>query len=88
MASTVVRQYVIDDLVDLFFQTIDKVGWVIGLMLDVSEFFLPNTSQLTTFQQFLVDGVDEFDSGRSSHQVFSLALDIVALEERLYNAGA
>ena len=88
MASTVVRQYVIDDLGDLFFQTIDKVGWVIGLMLDVSELFLPNTSQLTTFQQFLVDGVDELDSGRSSHQVFSLALDIVALEERLYNAGA
>ncbi len=73
--------------VDLLFQTVDELGWVVGFVLDVSELFLPDTRQLTALQEFLMDGVDEFDACWSCHQVLALAADVVALEEGLDDAG-
>ena len=86
-SAAVIRQNIDDNLVDLLFQTIDEFGRIVGLVLDVSELFFPDTGQLTALQEFLVDGVDEFDTCWSCHQVLALAADVVALEESLDDAG-
>ena len=56
-------------------------------MLDVAELLLPDTGQFATLQQFLMDGVNEFDACRGCHQILALATDVVALEEGLDDAG-
>lgn len=74
VACAVVRQHVFHNLVDLFLQSVDEVGRVVGLVLYVAQLFLPDTCQLAAFQQFLVDGVDEFDTRRCGNEVFRCRL--------------
>ena len=57
------------------------------MVLDVTQFLLPDSRQLTTLQQFLVDGVNQFDARGRGDEVLALALDIVPLEEGLDDAG-
>ena len=87
VACAVVRQHVFHNLVDLFLQSVDEVGRVVGLVLYVAQLLLPDTCQLAAFQQFLVDGVDEFDTRRCGNEVFSLSPYVVSLEEGFDDAG-
>ena len=87
MACAVVRQHVFHNLVDLFLQSVDEVGRVVGLVLYVAQLLLPDTCQLAAFQQFLIDGVDEFDTRRCGNEVFSLSPYVVSLEEGFDDAG-
>ena len=68
---------------ELLYKSADKVGSVILSVLNVSQFLLPYTGQLTALEQFLLDEVDEFDACGSGYEVFSLALDISSFEESL-----
>ena len=56
------------------------------MMLDITQFLLPDTRQFTTLQQFFLDDVYQFDAGSRGQQVLLLPTDIVALEECLDDA--
>lgn len=66
----VVAQYVVYDGGNLLLQFADKLSRVVSLVLDVAQFLLPYSRQLTALEQFLLDEVDEFDACSRSHEVF------------------
>ena len=88
VAVAVVGQHVVHDFGDLLFQFVDKQHRVVGLSLDVAQFLLPDARQFAAFEQFFVDGVDEFDARGRGQQILAFAPDVVALEQRLDDARA
>ena len=77
----------LDNLRHLTLQFFDKLHGVVLLVLDIAQLLLPDTRQLTTLQQFLTDKVDQFDTRWSGDEPFAIALDVMALEEGLDDAG-
>ena len=71
----------------LSLQFLDKLSGIVFLMLDVAQLLFPDTCQFTALQQFLVDEVDELDARWGGDEALAVALDIVALEEGLDDAG-
>ena len=75
------------DLRHLCLQFIDKLFGIVFLVFDVTKFLFPDTSQLTTLQQFLPNQVDEFNSCGGGDETFAVAFDIVTFEKGLDDAS-
>ena len=80
-------EYILHNLCYLLFQSVDEELWRIFVMLYVAELLLPNTSEFTTGEELFVDGVDELYARGSSHEVLAFPTEVVALEQRLNDAG-
>ena len=61
----VVAQHLVHNLRNLLLELIDKLRCIVFLMLDVAQLFLPNTCQLTAFEQFFTNDPNQFDARRS-----------------------
>ena len=88
MTVTVVSHHVVHYLPDLLLQLLHKLSRIITFVFDVTQLLLPYSCQLTTLQQFLLDGIDEFYACGSSHEVLPFAPDIMTFKQRLYDAGS
>ena len=71
------------DVRDHLLQFADEGGSVVLVALYLSEFLFPDTCELGTLQQFLVNESDELDSRLCGSQALANPLDVVALEQRL-----
>ena len=66
----VIGEHLTDDGLDLLFQFADKESWIIRPMLYIAQFFLPDTSEFRTLQQFFPDKFYQFDTRRRGNKVF------------------
>ena len=81
MAVAVVGKHLVDDIVDLGLEFGDELSWIIFFVFDIAEFLFPDTRQCTALEEFLVDGIDEFDTRRCSYEVLSFTADIMSFEQ-------
>ena len=57
-------------------------------MLYIAQFFLPDTSEFRTLQQFFPDKFYQFDTRRRGNKVFPFLTYIMATEQRLDDGSA
>ena len=84
----VIGEHLIDDGLDLLFQFVDKQSWIVRPVLYITQFFLPDTCELRTLQQFFPDKLYQFDTRRRSNKVFPFLTYIMATEQRLDDGSA
>ena len=87
-ARGAVVEHLPHDLGNLLLQFADKLRRVELAVLYVAQLLLPDAGQLAALQQFLAYGVYQLYAGGGGKQVLALPHDVVALEERLNDAGS
>ena len=60
-----------DDLGDHLLQLLQKLTRLVLMLLDLTKFLLPNTRQLSTFEEVFVDEADELNARRRRLQAFA-----------------
>ena len=79
VAVTIIHHHRGDDFRHHLFQFVKELSGFVFMLLDFTEFFLPDACQFSTFQQVFMDEADEFDARGRGFETFANLFNIVAL---------
>ena len=77
----------VDNVGDHIFQFVDERLRLVLSPFDLAELAFPYSRKFCGFEQFLMDGGNQFAAGVGGIETFALAADVVAFEEGLDDGG-